>query len=139
MDDLSGALVKDLDSSFQQVVEQLGSRIYWGLRRMSNDHQEAEDLTQETFVRAYKALSTYEKKRIRALEVEPWLWTIALNLGRNSLRDRSRRPRWIELEETPTEDPEPVDSAAWDQRLAQLNRQQRTAVVLRHVRSEERV
>jgi RNA polymerase sigma-70 factor (ECF subfamily) len=31
------------------------------------------------------------------------------------------------------EDPEPVDDAAWDRRLSSLNRNQRTAVVLRHV------
>lgn len=133
MNELGTALAGDLNANFQTVVEELGGRIYWGLRRMSNGHQDAEDLTQETFIRAYKALSDYEPERIRSLRLEPWLWTIALNLGRNRLRDRSRRPTYVELTETGREDPEIVDSVAWDARLGALNSHQRTAVVLRHV------
>ena len=133
MDDLAQALSKDLDGSFPGVVETMGARLYWGLRRMYNSHQEAEDLTQETFIRAYRALCSYESSRILSLKVEPWLWTIALNLGRNHLRDRARRPTYVELEEAAAHDPELVDTRAWDQRMSHLNRHQRAAVVLRHV------
>lgn len=127
------ALATDLDGSFPHLVEEMGSRLFWGLRRLCGDHQEAEDLTQETFIRAYRALSGYEKERIESMTLIPWLWTIALNLGRNHLRNRSRRPTLVKLEETSWEDPEPVDGAVWDHRLSHLNRHQRTAVVLRHV------
>lgn len=133
MDDLAQALSKDLDGSFPGVVEHMGARLYWGLRRMYNSHQEAEDLTQETFIRAYKALCEYESGRIQSLRLESWLWTIALNLGRNHLRDRARRPTYVELEDAADDDPELVDSQAWDSRLSRLNRHQRAAVVLRHV------
>ncbi|MEA1902960.1 MAG: RNA polymerase sigma factor [Actinomycetota bacterium] len=133
MDEMGRTLAADLDGSFQAVVEKMGTRIYWGLRRMSNNHQEAEDLTQETFIKAWSALLGYDKPRIRALRVEPWLWTIALNLGRNNLRNRSRRPTFVELAESPVDDPELADGVAWDRRLKHLNRHQRTAVVLRHV------
>ncbi len=133
MNDLAKALAKDLDGSFPGVVEHMGARLYWGLRRMYNNHQEAEDLTQETFIRAYEALCGYDTRRIRSLKLESWLWTIALNLGRNHLRDRARRPTYVELEESPQSDPEIVDIQAWDSRLSRLNRYQRTAVVLRHV------
>jgi RNA polymerase sigma factor (sigma-70 family) len=133
MDDLAQALSKDLDGSFPGVVEHMGARVYWGLRRMYNDHQEAEDLTQETFIRAYKALCGYDTGRIKALKLEPWLWTIALNIGRNHLRDQARRPTYVELEEAADSDPEIVDSQAWDERLRRLNQHQRAAVVLRHV------
>lgn len=133
MNEITESLVTDLDGSFPTLVERMGARIYWGLRRMYTDHQEAEDLTQETFIRAYKALCGYDRERIRALKVEPWLWTIALNLGRNHLRDRARRPSFVEIVETPESDPELPDNQAWDRRLGQLNRHQRTAVVLRHV------
>ncbi|MDX1467962.1 MAG: RNA polymerase sigma factor [Acidimicrobiia bacterium] len=134
MGDLAMALAKNLDRAFPEVVEKMGGRLYWGLRRMSGDHQEAEDLTQEALIRAYRALSSYDRERIRALRVEPWLWTIALNLGRNHLRDRSRRPTFVtEAEGVLDFDPEPFDQAGWDRRLAELNKNQRTAVVLRHV------
>lgn len=134
MDDLATALATDLDETFPVVVETMGAQLFWGLRRICGDHQEAEDLTQETFIRAYRALGTYEAERIRAMRLHPWLWTIAMNLGRNHLRDRSRRPTVVEMTvEAPEDDPEPVDGVAWDRRLGQLNDHQRTAVVLRHV------
>lgn len=134
MDDLATALAADLDATFPTLVEDMGTRLFWGLRRICGDYQEAEDLTQETFIKAYRALETYDRDRIRSMNLQPWLWTIALNLGRNHLRDRSRRPTYVEMTaEVGSDDPEPADGAAWDRRLGLLNRHQRTAVVLRHV------
>ena len=133
MDDLVIALADDLDRSFSGLVDRMGARIYWGLRRMYNNHQEAEDLAQETFIRAYRALCQYDRARIEALDVEPWLWTIALNIGRNNLRNRARRPTYVELGETGGFEPEIVDSKAWDSRFSKLTKNQRNAVVLRHV------
>ncbi len=134
MDGLSKSLAGDLDRAFPGVVDAMGARLYWGLRRMSGSHHEAEDLTQETLIRAYQALSGYDPGRISDLNLEPWLWTIALNLGRNHLRDRARRPTPVVLEDTVTlSDPDPVDTRAWDRRMAGLSGPQRTAVVLRHV------
>lgn len=134
MDDLAIALATDLDATFPTMVEAMGGRLFWGLRRICGDHQEAEDLTQETFIRAYRALEGYEPSRIREIDLRPWLWTIAMNLGRNHLRDRSRRPVFVEMTaESGVDDPEPVDDAVWDRRLGALSRHQRTAVVLRHV------
>lgn len=134
MDELTSSLARDLDGNFPVVVEEMGRRLFWGLRRISGDHQEAEDLTQETFIRAYKALSEYDEDRISSLQLQPWLWTIAMNLGRNHIRDRSRRPTYVELKtEAGADDPEPPDEAAWDGRLSHLNENQRKAVVLRHV------
>jgi RNA polymerase sigma-70 factor (ECF subfamily) len=134
MDELAKNLATDLDRAFPAMVDGMGRQLFWGLRRICGDHQEAEDLTQETFIRAYRALGGYEAERIRSLELRPWLWTIAMNLGRNHLRDRSRRPTYVEMStDAAIDDPEPVDSAAWDRRLSELNRNQRTAVVLRHI------
>ena len=133
MDDLANALATDLDETFPTVVQTMGRQLFWGLRRICGDHQEAEDLTQETFIRAYRALVGYEPERIRDMDLRPWLWTIAMNLGRNHLRDRSRRPTYVEMTDAGAEDPELMDGAAWDRRLSVLNDHQRKAVVLRHV------
>lgn len=133
MKEIGHALASDLDGEFPRVVEEMGKRIYWGLRRLSGNHQEAEDLTQETFIRAYQALASYDRDRIRGINLQPWVWTIALNLGRNHLRDRSRRPTYVEMIEMGKPDPELPDGHAWDRRLSHLNGHQKTAVVLRHV------
>jgi RNA polymerase sigma-70 factor (ECF subfamily) len=134
MDDLTAALARDLDSAFTTLVESAGPGLYSGLRRLCGDHQEAEDLTQETFIRAYRALGEFDRERFEELRLSPWLWTIALNLGRNHLRNRSRRPTLVEMHTNPAvDDPEPPDLAAWDARLTALPLNQRRAVVLRHV------
>jgi RNA polymerase sigma-70 factor (ECF subfamily) len=133
MDDLTAELARDLDASFPRLVEAAGPGLYWGLRRICGDHQEAEDLTQETFIRAYRSLSEFDRARFAELRLSPWLWTIALNLGRNHLRNRSRRPTFVEMTERGEADPEPPDTVAWDTRLSSLTVNQRRAVVLRHV------
>jgi RNA polymerase sigma-70 factor (ECF subfamily) len=134
MDDLKTDLSRNLDAAFPRLVEQMNNRLFWGLRRMTGDAQHAEDLSQETMIRAYRALTDYPPSRIRQLKLEPWLWTIALNLGRNHLRDQSRRPTLVEQKsESPSHDDEIPDGAAWENRLRQLSTPQRQAVVLKHV------
>ncbi len=135
MDELTTALASDLDGAFPRLVDEMGPGLYWGLRRMCGDHGEAEDLTQETFIRAYRSLLDFDRRRFAELRLGPWVWTIALNLGRNHLRSRSRRPVFVEMHghEHPHRDPDLPDDRAWDSRFAAMNRDQRTAVVLRHV------
>lgn len=133
MDVLCTGLARDLNGTFPLLVEELADDVYSGLRRLAGP-VDAEDLTQETFIRAYRALVTYDTARIENLSLRGWIWTIALNLGRNHARDRARRPVPVELEDRfGREDPEPPDSEAWDRRLQRLPAAQRRAVVLRHV------
>ena len=120
--DLNHQLITDLDATFPKVVEMMGARLYSGLRRMTGNPQEAEDLTQETLIRAYRALTDYEPDRVASLKLEPWVWTIALNLGRNHLRDRTRRPTPVVDVDRSLLDPEPVDTTAWDRRFSALSR-----------------
>lgn len=130
--ELCKQLARDLDGAFPAVVTAMQDQIFSGLRRLHP--ADAEDLTQEVFIRAYRALGEYEAARIRKLELRGWLWTIAMNLGRNHARDRARRPTPVELvDRFGALDPEPADSVAWNRRLASLTMNQRRAVVLRHV------
>lgn len=132
MEHLCERLAEDLDGSFEELVDALGDDVYSGLRRMHGEA--AADLTQEAFIRAYRALGGYEADRIKALRLRGWIWTIALNLGRNHARDRARRPQPVELHDIhPVADPEPVDEQLWRRRLEALPSAQRSAVVLRHV------
>ncbi len=132
MKDLCASLAKDVDGAFPRLVEAMQDDLYSGLRRLHPT--DAEDLTQEAFIRAYRALKSYEPKRIRDLHLRGWVWTIALNLGRNHARDRARRPRPMPLDDRHgTPDPEPLDEVAWQRRFAALSLPQRRAVVLRHI------
>jgi RNA polymerase sigma-70 factor, ECF subfamily len=133
MEILTESLSVDLDAAFPDLVRESGPGIYWGLRRLCGNHQEAEDLTQETFIRAYRAMIEFDRNRFTELKLSAWLWTIALNLGRNHLRARSRRPTYVEMGDHGSTDPESPDVIAWDHRFSQLSGPQRTAVTLRHV------
>jgi RNA polymerase sigma factor (sigma-70 family) len=127
------ALNSDFDRGFTLMVHTLQPGIYSGARRLTRNHQDAQEITQDTFVRAYTALSDYDDTRIATLRLRPWLWTIALNLCRS--RARQRTPIPTGTVDDPYEAPpaELMDDAAWNAALAHLNEPQRTAVVLRHV------
>ncbi len=133
MDDLAKALAADLDKTFPELVGRLQHGVFSGLRQLTGDHHQAEDLTQEAFIRAYRAMQSYQAERIRTMRLRSWVWTIALNLLRNQARAESRRPRQDPLQEAGYWPTEPPDSPAWRRRWTLLPAAQRTAVILRHV------
>ena len=88
MDDttLADALARDLDGSFETLVRSHVDRCHSiALRVLGNPH-DAEEVTQDALVRAYRAIAAYPPDRIRALRLRPWLATIVVNLCRNRVR-----------------------------------------------------
>jgi RNA polymerase sigma factor (sigma-70 family) len=126
------AIRADLDRGFTDLVRAHQPGIYAGAHRLTGSRTAAEEIAQDTFMRAYKALDGYHDDRIAELSLSPWLWTIALNLCRNRAR-RTRPTDPLPATETGVVDVEPLDDAAWSRRLAVLPESQRTAVVLRYV------
>ena len=61
--------------------------IYCVARYASKDHHRAEDLVQETYMRAYAAFASH-----RGPSTKAWLVTICLNLARSEGRRQARRP-----------------------------------------------
>jgi len=127
------------DRVFERLVRDHQDRIYaLGLALTGNRH-DAEDVAQDTFIRAYKALATYSPDRVRDLKQKAWLHRIAVNVVRN--RVRGVRPRMVELNGSepsvatgPEEDvlrKAEIDELA--ARVACLPAKYREAVVLRHV------
>lgn len=76
--------------AFDMLVEHYGDRLYWHIRRIVVEHEEAEDLLQETFVRAYTSFADFRGDDERSLTA--WLYRIATNL---SIRALQRRRRWL--------------------------------------------
>lgn len=70
---------------FEAIVREHRGTVYRVARRMLRSHEEADDVTQETFVRAWRALPGFRGDA----PVRAWLLRIALNLVRNRV---SRRP-----------------------------------------------
>lgn len=96
-DALTNALAGDLDASFETMVRAFQDRIFSFAYRLSGNREDAEEIAQDAFVRAYRALATYPPERIRALALQAWLYRIALNAARN--RFRGRRARFVSVDD----------------------------------------
>jgi len=74
---------------FEELVKRHQHRVYYMALTRMGDRHEAEDLAQETFIQAYRKLSSYDP----SYRFRNWLLTICANQGKNRLRSRARRRR----------------------------------------------
>lgn len=82
------ALDNDL-AAFEQLVTRYQNKIISYAARMLNDRDEAEDVTQEVFIKAYRSLESFRG----ASSFSTWLYRIATNLCIDRVRQRQRRPQ----------------------------------------------
>ena len=81
-------MVRDMtEDPFESVVAAHHAEIHRYLVRATSRPSDADDLSQETFVRAYKAYRSLSPDA----NVRAWLFTIATNLSRNHFRSEGRR------------------------------------------------
>ncbi len=142
-DDVRRALVLDLDGGFVALYDAYQGVVFSVALRLCGRWADAEDLSAEAFLRAYRALAGYPMDRLAVLRPRSWLVTILLNVWRNSRRAAGRRTRSAPLDHAPEPaDPNAdveraVERAETERELAGLLRElpeaQRIAVVLRHV------
>lgn len=74
-------------SAFELLVRRYQNPLINYIHRFINDYHRAEDLSQETFLRVFKSASRYKP----TASFKSWLYTIATNLCKNEVRNRSRR------------------------------------------------
>ncbi|HKS09147.1 MAG TPA: sigma-70 family RNA polymerase sigma factor [Pyrinomonadaceae bacterium] len=79
--------------AFRLIFERYSRPVISFIFDMVNDRSLAEELTQETFVRAYRAICTMR----RETKLSTWLFGIARNVARESLRARARAVNHIDL------------------------------------------
>jgi RNA polymerase sigma-70 factor (ECF subfamily) len=137
------ALGDDLDTGFAELFAAYQGLVFTAALRLCGRWPDAEDLTAEAFLRAYRALCGYEAERIAALRPRAWLVKILMNVWRNSRRTDARKPPPAPLDDAPDPvDPkESVEATAvrhetggeLAELLGRLPAEQRAAVVLRHV------
>jgi len=73
--------------AFEALVDRYKDKIYVYVTRMIHDPVEAEDITQDTFLRAYQSLANFRG----AASFQTWLYRIASNLVIDAVRRRKRR------------------------------------------------
>ena len=77
---LSDLLASDLNRYFPSLVLNFQQRLYAFALRYTGTSQDAEDIAQETFIRAYHALADYPVERVRTMNIQTWLYKIALHI-----------------------------------------------------------
>ncbi len=97
-------------SAFDAIVHRYKDRIYNVAYRFLGNHEDAQDVAQEVFVRAYRGIDGFKGDS----KVYTWLYSIAGNLARNKLRDSKRKGRnmGVSLEELEGRAPGVAQAAA---------------------------
>src|SRR5262252_10741825 len=83
-----GAFLDGEERAFQEIVERYQSRLLNFIYRTIGDREKAEDLVQEVFIRVYRHIHRFDRTK----KFSTWIYTIASNLAKNELRNRSRNP-----------------------------------------------
>jgi RNA polymerase sigma-70 factor (ECF subfamily) len=79
---------RDEPGAFAELLKRFWSPVFSRLYRQLGDRQEAEDRTQDVFLRVYRSRRRYQPRA----RFTTWLFHIAQNVVRNALRTRARRP-----------------------------------------------
>ena len=80
---------QDLKNRFTEEAMPLLDQLYGGALRMTRNPQDAEDLVQETYLKAYKAFDRFTP----GTNLKAWLYRIMTNTYINSYRKQKRRPQ----------------------------------------------
>jgi len=74
--------------AFGMLVDRYQTRLLNFVNRTIGDRERAEDLVQEVFIRVFRHLHRFDQTK----KFSTWIYTIASNLAKNELRNRSRNP-----------------------------------------------
>jgi RNA polymerase sigma-70 factor (ECF subfamily) len=142
--EIAAGLAESVDRNFERFVTAYQHRLFGFVLTLVGNAGEAEEIAQEAFVSAYRALTGYDAARRRALALRPWLFTIALN----NVRNRSRRAPALPLDDAIRDGriaPAPAETqpealaesharvAAVRRALEELSPRYRLPVILRHL------
>ena len=107
--DLIQRLIAGDRQAFAELVERTSGKIYsLGLKMLGNE-QDAEDMLQETYIKAFKALPGFENRS----SITTWLFRIAANEALMILRKRKNKPPAVDIDDDSAEDAEPKEIVDW--------------------------
>ena len=145
-EDVMEQLQNGVIPAFDIIVHRFKDRLHNFLYRYTHNHEDCEDLVQETFLRVYKSRQSY--KRIAKLST--WIYTIALNLAKTMYKKKQRMKTFSIHEDESDPDDRAFDiedssilqdeklhlknsMAELEKALAGLNDDFREAIVLRDI------
>jgi len=116
-------------NAFGELVERYQSLVVGFCYRLLGNREDAEDIAQETFMRAFRAIRRFQPRA----KFSTWLLTIAKNLSLNLLRDERRRRRDVHVatvfeeemqavELVPSHNPGPDEALRQDERAERVRK-----------------
>lgn len=72
--------------AFEMIVQEYGESLYWKIRRFVLYHEDADDVLQNTFMKAWKNLDSFHGKS----KLSTWLFSIAINESLNYVGKKKR-------------------------------------------------
>lgn len=123
------------DAAWETLTRQHQEAVFRLAYLILGDPADADDVAQETFIRAYRALDRFDVTR----SLRPWLFTIAANTARNRLRSVGRylsalnRLLWADpTATTPTPPPEVNEATTLWQAVKRLNDMDQQIIYVRY-------
>ena len=126
------------EASFNELVRRYQEKVYWIAHRFVNDHDQADDIVQEVFVKVYSALKKFRGES----SVYTWLYRIAVNVALNTLRKQRARDfiridEFFETAEKENEQPDAIYEKDEQQKLIEeaitkLPEKQKAVFILRY-------
>ncbi|MBX3402459.1 MAG: sigma-70 family RNA polymerase sigma factor [Phycisphaeraceae bacterium] len=134
-EELAAAAREGNADAYSLLVSRYATRLFNFLRRRARTEADAEDLAQETFIRAWTKLHTYRP----GMRFSTWLYTIGTRLAATHARTRRLPevgPPAVEPADprnsAPADGPDPLAVALWSAADRVLPPEQRSAVWLRY-------
>jgi len=84
--------------AFGELVQRYQRRVYTVIYRFVRNHTDADDLAQDAFIRAFKAIDRFDLR----YPFSPWMYKIAINLTLNHLKKRRLKMVDTDLERRPS-------------------------------------
>lgn len=122
-----------VDFDVNEAYRHFGKQLYLFALNAVGEAESAEEITQETFIRAWKARHRFDPTLSSA---RTWLFAIARNIVKDTFRSRARLPEPIEdhrITHLPTAGGDPASKLILVEALACLSKEHRQAVVAIHL------
>src|SRR5438270_9272457 len=121
-DQFLGKLRRGDAAAYERLVSEQSGDVYALLFRLTTDAEEARDLTQETFLRAFQSMHRFRGDA----SLKTWIYRIAINQARNRWRwwKRRRRDAMVSLDATDEKREKPLAATLANDKL--LNPEQET-------------
>ncbi|NUN69949.1 MAG: sigma-70 family RNA polymerase sigma factor [Bacteroidetes bacterium] len=107
------------EQAFNTLVLRYKEKIYWIVRRMVPDHDEADDITQNVFIKAYQSLGSFKGDS----SFYTWLYRIAVNHALNEIRRKKLRRTFSiseEVHQSASHEPLPLERMEQEERTRRI-------------------